>query len=193
MSGCLKQPPPLQSGFDVLACDAEVSGYLMQTDAISKHSGGGIRVPSQFVMLERVGAMVDDFEVLNPVVGLIAVDVVDIFGSGEFAAKVSGHDATMFFDDLPAKLRDSIPLGVEFTCPTMSGVADAAAKHLGVEFDVVGMALECLSATPTFDSNHAGQTTSQNGRAKAIIRRYGLAAFMAGGGAAALGGGNREQ
>ena len=185
MSGYLEQSPSLQSGFDVLACDAEISGYLMQTNAISEHSGGGVRVPSQFVMLERVGAMIDDLEVFNPVVSLITVDVVDIFGSVEFASQVSGHDATMFLDDFAVECGDRISLGVGGSGASVVCIADAAAKHLGVEFDVVGMALKRLSATPTFDSNHVGQITSQISQTEAVIRRYGLAGLMGGGAAAA--------
>ena len=192
-----QQPPTTQNLLYVLPCNTELSGDLMQTDAIGKHLRGGDRVPSQFVVLERMDAVVDDFQVLNPVVGLVAVDVVDILGGQKFATDMFGHDATVFLDDLPVEGGDSIAFGVNRSCPPMFSVTEAAAKHLGVEFDVIWMSLESLSTTRTFDGNHVGQITNATNKTEAVIRRYGrrygLAGLMAGGGAAALGGQQRQQ
>jgi hypothetical protein len=135
-----------------------------------------------------MNGVVNYFEVFQPVVGLDAVDVVNIFVWKQKAPERPLHDATVFLSDFPAIERGDISLCIDAPYPPEISIAAAATEHVGVELDVAGMAEEPFPALRT-DEVHNGLGITP----KHAFRKYGIAGLLAGGGAAATVGQSQPQ
>jgi hypothetical protein len=128
------------------------------TEALSRFSQGGpgadqpnrfVGGPSGRVMREGMGSVVDNGQILDPVVGLVPVDMMNVLGGKQVAPKVSSHNAAMLFDKSPVVGSDLVSFGVSSSGASRGSVAGRATEGSAIGLDIVPMPLELSRALRT--------------------------------------------
>jgi hypothetical protein len=150
----LQQSAPPQGLAHTGTGNAEVLGGLGQGPSAVDQANRFAGVPSGRVVSQRMGSVVDNSKVGNPVVGLNPVDVVDVLGGQQGAAKMSGHDASMLLSKLPVHGGNNVSLGVGRAGSPKGSVASGAAEGFGVHGDVIGMSAKGFPALSADEIKH---------------------------------------
>ena len=142
----LNPGPPKRLG-DVGSGDSDNSGYLLESGTAASKGGGSTNVPLDAVMSNRMGGMLDNGKVANPVVGLVPVDVVDVLTSGKLSPKGALDSNAMNLDLTPSNGGNSVPFGVNAAGSPVGGITRPSfAENAGVGGDVIGVPKNTLAA-----------------------------------------------
>jgi GNAT superfamily N-acetyltransferase len=143
----LLNPGPSKSLGDVGAGNSDNASYLLESSAAAAKSGGGGNVPLDAVMSNRMGGMLDNGKVANPVVGLVPVDVVDVLTSGKLSPNGALDSNAMNLDLTPSNGGNSVPFGVNAAGSPVGGITRPSfAENAGVGGDVIGVPKNTLAA-----------------------------------------------
>lgn len=112
--------------------DAHFLTNLAETFSFVEKGLGAFDVPSQRMVLDAMGTVLQNSQVRQSVIGSIPVDVVNVLGGGKVSAKILLNDVPMFLDLLSANGDKAVAPGVDGSGTAISKVARAAAKSARV-------------------------------------------------------------
>lgn len=164
---------------DVLPSDTEPHRQLAITDTGLIQASCFIHIECWFVMFHLMLRGLQDFEIADPIVGLVAVDVMDVLACSEFTPDVSFHDQSVFVDLPIAVSDDAITRGVK----TMFDHALAVTLPATEPLPGIGRIFEELTAAKGASNRYLHGVCEIP--YPYILRKYGIAGLIAGGGAAA--------
>lgn len=113
-----------------LSGNAEFLRQLARTRTFEKFGLAGFDIPSRRIVLDRVGAVLQDLKIRNAVVDLIPVDVVNILAAKKFSANMLLDDVAMLSDLSSIDGNNSVPFSVDEAAKIADAVALVTTKYL---------------------------------------------------------------
>lgn len=149
-----------EAAADVLAGDAEDAGEFPVSDTVLVETTGLVDVKARRSVRHVVRGLFENFQVLKTVVGLVAVQVMDVFVGAKSPAKVTLHDDAVLVS-LPALMPDyAVSRSVQPVLELPSVLAWLGAKRLAAWANARRLALKfaaTMGACACLD--HASQNT----------------------------------
>jgi hypothetical protein len=125
-----------EPGRDGWSADAEVLRNLTESPAFAAHGLRGLDVPSRRMVVARVLAVLDDFEVRQAVIESVPVDMVDILRRQQLSPEVLFNDMAVLRDLLSGNGDEAVAPGVNGARELPSRVARLVAEQAAALADV---------------------------------------------------------